>query len=129
MGFHWCYGTWGGWPMKDMADLGLCVRMTREALDRIDRPVDYVHMPALKHPEPEFFAPLTQLDDAGDLDVYLGIVHHTDGVDGFRERMSMARRYRARFGIGSVCGYGRIDPAELPGVLAVHRDCAAALRA
>jgi hypothetical protein len=86
-------------------------------------------MPALKHPEPEFFAPLTQLDDAGDLDVYLGIVHHTDGVDGFRERMSMARRYRARFGIGSVCGYGRIDPAELPGVLAVHRDCAAALRA
>ncbi len=34
----------------------------------------------------------------------------------------------SRFGIGSVCGYGRVDPAELPHILAVHRDCAAALR-
>ena len=127
LGFHWCYGTWGGWPMKDMADLGLCVRMTREALDRIDRRVDYVHMPALKRPEPEFFAPLAELDGE-DVDVYLGIVHHTDGVDGFRDRMEMGRRYRDRFGIGSVCGYGRIHPNELPHVLAVHRDCAAALR-
>jgi hypothetical protein len=127
MGFHWCYGTWGGWPMKDMDDLGLCVRMTEEALARIDRRVDYVHMPALKHPQPEFFAPLGGLEGQ-DVDVYLGIIHHTDGVEGFSERMEMARRYRDRFGIGSVCGYGRVDPAELPQILAVHRDCAAALR-
>ena len=113
LGFHWCYGTWGGWPMKDMADLGLCVRMTEEAIARIDRRVDYVHMPALKHPEPKFFAPLAELDEQ-DINVYLGIIHHTDGVEGFRERMEMARRYRDTFGIGSVCGYGRVDPAELP---------------
>jgi hypothetical protein len=128
LGFHWCYGTWGGWPMKDMADLGLCVRMTREALDRIDRRVDYVHMPVLKHPQPEFFAPLSELE-GDDLEVYLGIIHHTDGVEGFRGRMEMARRYRRRFGIASVCGYGRVDPAELPQVLAVHRECAAVLEA
>jgi hypothetical protein len=127
LGFHWCYGTWGGWPMKDMADLGLCVRMTKEALARVERRVDYVHMPALKHPRPDFFAPLADLEGE-DVDVYLGIIHHTDGVEGFTERMDMARRYRDRFGIASVCGYGRIDPAELPHVLAVHRDCAAALR-
>jgi hypothetical protein len=111
-----------------MADLGLCVRMTKEAIARVDRRVDYVHMPALKHPEPEFFAPLAELDGE-DVDVYLGIIHHTDGVDGFVRRMDMARRYRERFGIGSVCGYGRVDPAELAHILAVHRDCAAALRA
>ena len=114
--------------MKDMADLGLCVRMTKQAIARTDRRVDYVHMPALKHPEPDFFAPLAELDGE-DVDVYLGIIHHTDSVDGFIERMAMARRYRARFGIASVCGYGRVDPAELPHILAVHRDCAAALRA
>ncbi len=127
LGFHWCYGTWGGWPMKDMDDVSVCVRMTKEAIARIDHQVDYVHMPALKHPEPEFFAPLADLDGE-DVDVYLGIIHHTDGVEGFRERMNMARQYRSRFGIGSVCGYGRVDPAELPHILAVHRDCAAALR-
>ena len=128
LGFHWCYGTWGGWPMKDMADLALCVRMTQEAVARVDRRVDYVHMPAVKHPQPEFFAPLAELEGE-DPDVYLGIIHHTDGVEGFVERMEMARRYRRRFGIGSVCGYGRVDPSELPQILAVHRDCAAALRA
>jgi hypothetical protein len=127
LGYHWCYGTWGGWPMKDMADLGVCVRMTQEALARVDRRVDYVHMPVVRQPEPEFFAPLAELD--GDaLNVYLGIIHHTDGVEGFRERMEMARGYLPRFGIGSVCGYGRLDPSELPHVLAVHRDCAAELR-
>jgi hypothetical protein len=127
LGFHWCYGTWGGWPMKDMADMGLCVRMTQEALARIDRSVDYVHMPAVKHPQAEFFAPLADLDGEA-LNVYLGLIHHTDGVEGFRERMELVRRYLPRFGIGAVCGYGRIDPAELPHVLAVHRDCAAELR-
>src|SRR5699024_5743072 len=109
-------------------DLGLCVRMTREAVARVDRRVDYVHMPALKHPQPEFFAPLSELAGEG-VDVYLGIVHHTDGGEGFVERLGLARRYRARCGMGSVCGYGRVDPAELPHILAVHRDCAAALRA
>jgi hypothetical protein len=42
--------------------------------------------------------------------------------------MELVRRHLPRFGIGAVCGYGRIDPAELPHVLAVHRDCAAELR-
>ena len=128
LGFHWCYGTWGGWPMKDMADLGLCVRMTKEALRGNSHRVDYVHMPALKQPRPDFFAPLAELD-GDDLAVYLGIIHHTDGVEGFIDRMEMARRYRDRFGISSVCGYGRVPQEELPHVLAVHRDCAAALRA
>ena len=102
MGFHWCYGTWGGWPMKDMDDLGLCVRMTEEALARIDRRVDYVHMPALKHPQPEFFAPLAGLEEQ-DVDVYLGIIHHTDGVEGFTrahgDGPSLPRPLRDRLGV------------------------------
>ena len=31
LGYHWCYGTWGGWPMVAMEDLSLCVRMSNEA--------------------------------------------------------------------------------------------------
>jgi hypothetical protein len=83
-------------------------------------------VPVTRHPEPEFFAPLADLA-IGDTRVFLGIVHHTDGVDGFRHRAGLARRYLDRFGISSVCGYGRVDPAELPHILAVHRDCAAEL--
>jgi hypothetical protein len=127
LGFHWCYGTWGGWPMTAMEDLSLCVRLSNEAVSQAGRRVDYVHMPVVKHPGPEFFAPLADLD-IGDTDVYLGIVHHTDGVEGFQERAALARSFLPSFGVSSVCGYGRIEPAELPHVLAVHRSCAEALQ-
>jgi hypothetical protein len=119
LGFHWCYGTWGGWPMTAMDDLALCVRMSNEAKRRTGRRLDYVHMPVVRHPEPAFFAPLDDLD-VGDTKVYLGMVHHTDAIEDFRRRRDLARVHLPRFGIGSVCGYGRIDPTELSHALRVH---------
>lgn len=126
LGYHWCYGTWGGWPMVAMEDLSLCVRMSNEAAQRTGRRLDYVHMPVVKHPTAEFFAPLADLD-VGDTAVYLGMIHHTDGVDDFRRRRDLARRYLPEFGIAGVCGYGRVDPTELDHVLEVHSACAAEL--
>lgn len=127
LGYHWCYGTWGGWPMTAMDDLGLCVRLSNEAVRRAPRRVDFVHMPVVKHPDGDFFAPLRDLD-IGDTKVYLGLIHHTDGGEGFRERAALARAHLDDFGIASVCGYGRIEPEELPEVLRVHRECAELLR-
>lgn len=128
LGYHWCYGTWGGWPMQGMPDLGLCVRLSNEAKRRTGRRLDYLHMPVVPDADGAFFAPLADLA-VGDTDVYLGLVHHDDGVAGFTRRAEVARRYLPEFGIGSVCGYGRLPAGELPDVLALHRDCADALRA
>jgi hypothetical protein len=119
LGFHWCYGTWGGWPMTGMPDLELCVRMSNEAKKRTGRRLDYVHMPVIRQPDEAFFAPLDKLD-VGDTKVFLGIVHHTDGIDEFRHRRDLARKHLKDFGIGSVCGYGRVDPELLPEILATH---------
>jgi hypothetical protein len=124
LGFHWCYGTWGGWPMTAMPDLGLCVRMSNEAKRRVRRRLDFVHMPVVRNPDEAFFAPLDELD-VGDATVYLGIVHHTDGIDDFRRRRDLARRHLASFGIGSVCGYGRVEPELLPEILRIHAQDAA----
>ena len=126
LGYHWCYGTWGGWPMSAMEDLGLCVDLANAAVRAADRPVDYVHMPVVKHPAAEFFAPLENLE-LDDTTVFLGMIHHTDGVDGFAQRLELARRHLPEFGVASVCGYGRVDPAELPTILRVHRECAGLL--
>jgi hypothetical protein len=112
--------------MKDMPDLGLCVRMSNEAKQRTGRRLDYIHMPVVMDPDDVFFSPLEDLD-IGDTRVYLGLVHHDDGVDGFRRRMDLARRYLHEFGISAVCGYGRLPGDQLPDVFALHRDCATQL--
>lgn len=119
LGYHWCYGTWGGWPMTAMEDLDLCVRMSNEAKKRTGRRLDYVHMPVIRQPDERFFAPLDDLD-VGDTKVFLGIVHHTDGVEEFRARRDLARKHLQDFGIASVCGYGRVDPELLPEILKTH---------
>ena len=126
LGFHWCYGTWGGWPSVAMPDLEVCVRFSNEAVKRISRHVDYVHMPVLQQPEESFFAPLKDLD-IGDTKVFLGMVHHTDGIEDFRRRRDLARKYLPDFGIASVCGYGRVKPDECRDILDLHAQDAAEL--
>lgn len=127
LGFHWCYGTWGGWPRTGMADLGLCVRLSNEAVARSGRRVDYVHMPVVRDPDDGFFAPLRALD-IGDTRVFLGLIHHEAGLDALRARLAGARSQLADFGIAGPCGYGRVDAAELPAVLDAHREGLDALR-
>jgi hypothetical protein len=122
LGYHWCYGTWGGWPMTELTDLSLCVRLSNEAVRRSRRRVDWVHMPVSVDPDDAFFAPLADLD-IRDTKVFLGLIHETD-VEGFPARVEKAHRYRSDFGVAGVCGYGRLDPAELPAVLDAHKECA-----
>ncbi|HWI22035.1 MAG TPA: hypothetical protein VNT22_05400, partial [Baekduia sp.] len=121
LGFHWCYGTWGGWPMTAMLDLEACVRMSNEAVRRVPRRVDWVHMPVVRQPDDAFFAPLGSLD-IGDTTAFLGLVHHDDTIEDFRRRRDLARGYLSSFGIASVCGYGRLDPGLLPEALRVHAE-------
>jgi len=127
LGYHWCYGTWGGWPRTDMSDLGLCVRLSNEAVARSGRRIDYVHMPVVRRPADAFFAPLRDLD-IGDTRVFLGLVHHEEGVEAFRARLGRARSQLDDFGIAGPCGYGRVDSAELPAVLDAHRESLDELR-
>jgi len=123
LGLHWCYGTWGGWPMTDMTSLALCVRLSNEAVRRIPRRVDYVHMPVVEDPDDAFLAPLRDLD-IGDTFVYLGLIHPQDGLAGASRRIAQAREYLDEFGIGAVCGFGREDPESLGDILRLHQAAA-----
>jgi hypothetical protein len=128
LGLHWCYGTWGGWPMNEMTDMRLCTDLTLAALKDAKRPIDYVHLPVALDPGEGFFDALDELADSP-CKAYLGLVHHGDGIEGFRRRWGQARPHLPNAGIASVCGFGRMDPSVLPQVLALHRACAQELRA
>jgi hypothetical protein len=115
LGYHFCFGTWGGWPKSVAPDIGICVRLANEAVIRAGRTVDYVHMPVMPDADEEFFKPLEGLA-IGDTRPYLGIVLD-DGLQAFERRARAAHRYLADFGVAYYCGWGREDPARLPAIL------------
>ena len=56
--------------------------------------------------------------------LYLGLVHHTDGVEGTRQRMETASHYVSDYGIATECGWGRRPKATLPALLRIHAEAA-----
>jgi hypothetical protein len=109
--------------MTEMPNLELCVRLSNEAVKRIKRHVDYVHMPVVPDPGEAFLAPLRNLN-IGDTRVFLGLVHPQDGLKGAQRRIELAKKYLKDFGIGAVCGFGRENPQELGNILDVHKEAA-----
>jgi hypothetical protein len=128
LGVHWCYGTLGGWPIVRIDDLDLCTRLSNATVSEISRPVDYIHMPVLRRAGDDYFAPLRDLD-TGAARIYLGIIHHTDGMEGFSRRFDVAKRHLGDFGVASVCGYGRLGPDETRAAFELHREAGEFLRA
>jgi hypothetical protein len=116
LGYHFCFGTLGGWPRFAPADLSATVDLANATIEASGRRVDWIHIPVLPDVPDSFFAPLKNLKARG-ARVYLGVVHH---MDGFKERIAQARRFLPEFGLAGYCGFGRIPPAEMPVVLNEH---------
>jgi len=107
------------------ADLRLLVRMANAAHKAVARQIDYYHMPVPRNrADATYFAPLKDLD-IGEAKLYLGLIHHTDGVEGALRRVQTARQNISRFGIATECGFGRRPPETIPELLHIHREVAA----
>jgi hypothetical protein len=116
LGFHFCFGTFGGWPRFAPKDLGRAVELVNAAVKATGRPFDWVHIPTLDRTDDDFYAPLAGLD-VGGARVYLGLIH---SMGSFEKRLEIARRYLKDFGVAAYCGFGRTPPEELPKVLQDH---------
>jgi len=86
----------------------------------VARRIDYIHMPVpIGRADDAYFAPLKNLSFPGEL--YLGVVHAGDGVEGTKRRMATAARFAPRFGIACECGIARARKPELVRrVLEIH---------
>ena len=93
----------------------------------LTRPIDFVHVPVPRsRTDYAYFAPLADLE-LGACKLYLGLVHHTDGVAGSLARLATAKRHAQGFGIATECGFGRRPADTIPELLRIHREVAAAL--
>ena len=116
LGFHFCFGTFGGWPAFAPDDLYASRSISSTPRSRsIDRRVDWVHIPTLDRTDDAFYAPLKRLDAKG-ARVYLGAVHTMATLKAAaRRRAQVPARFRPRCLLRLRPHAGREDPGHPAG--------------
>lgn len=114
LGFHLCYGDLDARHFVEPVDASKMVELANLIRRTVRRPVTWMHLPVpIDRIDGAFYAPLVNLDLGPDTELYLGLVHAQDGVEGTRRRMEVARKHVADFGIASECGISRGRDADL----------------
>jgi hypothetical protein len=129
MGLHLCYGDFGHAHFAQPADSGRLVELANSATATIKRPLQWVHMPvpADRFDSP-YYEPLKHLQLRDETELYLGLVHHHDGLEGAQRRVAAARQFTSEFGIATECGFGRRSPKTVHPLLELHRALSAPVR-
>lgn len=124
LGLHFCYGDLGHRHFIEPRNLANATRIATESVKAIDRTIDFCHIPVPRDRHDDaYFAPLSDWpENAGKL--FLGLVHHTEGVEGTKRRLTTARRYTDDFGVATECGFGRRPRETLPELMRIHREIA-----
>jgi hypothetical protein len=126
LGIHICYGDLGHKHTLEPRDTGLSVTIANWLSGAIRRPINWIHVPVPRDRDDDaYFAPLRGLQLNPQTELYLGLVHYTDGVGGAKRRLAAARKVVSSFGVATECGFGRRDPQTVEGLLALHREVAA----
>jgi len=121
LGYHLCYGSPRDEHLVMPKDTGILVEIARGIADRLDRRLDFIHLPVPKHrTDHEYFRPLEELRLPAETQLILGLIHYDDEA-GDRIRIDAARDFVTTFGVASECGWGRTDPCRVPGLLESHR--------
>ena len=117
MGYHFCYGSFGGRHFVEPRDMGPMVDLANRLSAGVERSIDWIHMPVpVERNDDPYFEPLQDLALNAETKLFLGLVHDTDGVEGTRRRMATADKYVRGYGIATECGFGR-RPSETVGPL------------
>lgn len=125
LGIHLCYGDPGHKHVREPTDTGRMVDLYHRLAIAIHRPITWLHMPVPRDRDDDpYFSPLRDLRLKSGTELYLGLIHLTDGVEGARRRAAAAERVVPDFGIATECGFGRRPPATIPELLRLHRAVA-----
>ncbi|HXP76968.1 MAG TPA: hypothetical protein VN823_22730 [Stellaceae bacterium] len=121
LGYHLCYGDSGHRHFKDPDDTAKLALVANHLARDLARPLQWIHLPVPRARSDEaYFEPLSTLALRAETELYLGLIHFTDGLDGARRRLSAAARYVRRFGVATECGLGRRPPGTIAALLDLH---------
>jgi hypothetical protein len=121
LGFHLCYGDAGHQHFAQPTDAAILVRVANALVHGLDRPLNWLHLPVPRERDDEaYYAPLADLRVGDDTELYLGLVHRTDGMEGTQRRMHAASKVVPAFGISTECGLGRRPSESVAELLELH---------
>jgi hypothetical protein len=126
LGFHLCYGDapgedGQGHHFMEPADTSKLVLVANGLAERVTRPISWVHMPVpIERNDDAYFAPLADLVLPEGAELYLGLVHHEDGLEGAQRRADTASQWVRGFGVATECGMGRVPREFVPEILRVQ---------
>jgi hypothetical protein len=125
LGYHFCYGSFGGRHFVEPNDMGAMVRLANALAQDVKRSIGWIHMPVpIERGDDAYFVPLAALRLKPGTKLYLGVIHDKDGVAGTMERIAAAKRYAANFGISTECGFGRRPPETVQALIDLHAELA-----
>ena len=124
LGLHLCYGDFGARHFVEPKDAARMVDFGNTLSRSIVHKLAYIHMPVpVERSDDAFHRPLAGLELRDDTELFLGLVHAKDGVEGTRARIAAARRYAKEFGIATECGMARArSEATVRELLQIHAE-------
>ncbi len=122
LGFHLCYGDLDAQHFFDPADASAMTGLANAISGAVARPIAYMHMPVpIARSDDAFYAPLAGLQLHPETELFLGLVHGGDGIEGAERRIAAARRHAPAFGVAAECGMARARTPEIVRrILQVH---------
>ena len=126
LGIHLCYGDMDAKHFVDPIDLSKAVSLANLIIASAGRPINWIHVPVpIDRDDAAYFAPLQGLERTPGMELYLGVVHAKNGVQGTLRRMKAASAFAKDFGIATECGIGRARTPELVReIMSVHAGAA-----
>jgi methionine synthase II (cobalamin-independent) len=114
LGFHLCYGDFGGKHFFDPVTARHLVDISNSIAQKVKHEIAYIHLPvpALRATD-EFFAPMREFKLSPNTEIFLGLLHAADGVEGAKRRIALAHKYVPKFGVATECGFARARKPDL----------------
>ncbi|CAN5152386.1 hypothetical protein BH09ACT1_BH09ACT1_18800 [soil metagenome] len=128
VGYHLCYGDVEEHHFVEPLSAQMIANLLGGIFAAVGRRVDWVHLPVpIERDDDAYFAPLAEVEWPESTQIYLGLVHHEDGVAGAVGRAATALSFVPSFGIATECGFGRGPRERTALLLDLHNDVGAAL--
>ena len=125
LGYHLCYGDAGHRHFVQPRDTSRLVTVANAICAGGKRPVNWIHLPVPRdRDDAAYYAPLKDLQWHPETELYLGLVHVTDGLAGTQRRMAAAAMVVSNYGIATECGFGRRPAETVTPLLQLHREAA-----